>query len=78
MTGGTIAAVRPAPIKVRAGVVKVRSAKSSITKVSKNGVYTLVEVRHPDGSLSRFRVPSRTMRERVAKEAAKARSKSAV
>jgi hypothetical protein len=69
MTVATIAVVRPSPIKVRAGVVKVRSGKSSVKKVSKNGVYTLVEVRHPDGSHSRFRVPSRPMSDRIAAEA---------
>ena len=68
MTAATIAVVRPTPIKVRAGVVKVRPGNSSIKKVSRNGVYTLVEVRHPDGSHSRFRVASRSMTERLAAE----------
>ncbi|MDR2380844.1 MAG: hypothetical protein LBE08_06685 [Bifidobacteriaceae bacterium] len=73
-----IAAARSKPIKVRAGVVKVRSDHAAIKKVSKNGVYTLVEVRHPDGSHSRFKVPTRSMSERLAKETARARSKAAV
>jgi rRNA maturation protein Nop10 len=80
MTAATVAAVRRAPIKVRAGVGKVRSSKDAIKikKVSRNGVYTLVEVRHPDGSRSRFRVPSRSLSERIEKETAAARSKTAV
>jgi hypothetical protein len=75
MTTTPAAVSRPAHLKVRAGVAKVRSAKSSVRKVSKNGVYALVEVRHSDGSKTRYRVPTRSLSQRLAQESAAARAK---
>ena len=68
MTAVAVGVVGPTPAKVSAGVGKVRACEGPVTKVARNGVYTIVEVRHPDGSHSRFRVPSRSVSQRLAME----------
>jgi hypothetical protein len=75
MTAATVPSASSAPIRVKSGVVKVPGNKGSIKKISRNGVYMPVEVQHPDGSRSRFRVPSRLVCDRIAKETADARTK---
>jgi hypothetical protein len=66
---------RAGHLKVRSGVATVRSGEGSIKQISRNGVYALMEVSHPDGSISRFRVPTRSMSQRIAQESKAARSR---
>jgi len=63
MTAAVIAGTRPSTVKVQA-------TGGSVTRVMKNGVYTLIEVRRPDATCTRFRVPSRSMSDRIAHETA--------
>ena len=59
-----------APQEVRSEDIRTQANAGHVRKVDQNGVYTVVEVQHPDGSHSRFRVPTRSMSDRIASEAA--------